>query len=67
VPIDSFTDGRYQYREDQRILVNTKSKQKFAIGDRLRVRADRVGYLEMKPEFSWVPDETAKKKTTKKK
>jgi ribonuclease R len=67
VPVDSFTDGRYQYREDQRLLMNTKSKQKFAIGDRLRVRADRVGYLEMKPEFSWVPGETAKKKKAKQK
>ena len=63
VPADSLPDGRYHFRESERALVNTKTKQRFAIGDRIQVRADRGGYLDMKAEFSWVPEEkTARKK-----
>ncbi len=54
VPLDSLGDGRFQYRESERLVVNPKTKEKIAIGDRMRVRADRVGDLEMKPEFSRV-------------
>ncbi len=57
VPLESLGDGRFQYRESERVMANPKTKEKIAMGDRMRVRADRVGYVDMKPEFSWVREQ----------
>ena len=54
VPIESFTDERFYYRSNLQALVADHSKQQFTVGDRIRVRVDRVNYDEMRPEFSCV-------------
>jgi ribonuclease R len=54
VPVDSLGGGRFQYRESDRQMVNPKTKEKISIGNRMRVRADRMGDFNMKPEFSRV-------------
>ena len=54
VPVESFTDERFYYRANLQALVADHSKQQFTVGDRIRVRVDRVNYDEMRPEFSCV-------------
>jgi ribonuclease R len=54
VPIGSLP-GRFEYRESARVLVNPRTKFKFCLGDRLRVRADGITFDGMRAEFSWVP------------
>ena len=52
VPTESFTDERFSYRANLQALVAEHGKQQFTVGDRIRVRVDRVNYDEMRPEFS---------------
>ena len=56
VPLESFGRERFEYRENLRALVGSRGKKRLAIGDRVRVRADRVAYPETRTEFSWVGD-----------
>jgi ribonuclease R len=56
IPLDSFGRERFEYRENLRAFVGARSKKKLAIGDRIRVRADRVAYPETRTEFSWLGD-----------
>jgi ribonuclease R len=56
ITIESFGRERFEYRENQRTYVNAKTKKKLAIGDRVRVRADRVAYPETRTQFSWLGD-----------
>jgi ribonuclease R len=56
VPLESFGRERFEYRENLRAFVGARSKKRLAIGDRVRVRADRVAYPETRTEFSWVGD-----------
>ncbi len=51
-PIESFHSERFDYRENRRALVGVKSKRTYGIGDRVRVRCDRVSFDRLKPEFS---------------
>ncbi|MBF8305990.1 MAG: RNAse [Acidobacteria bacterium] len=55
VPIETLTDQRYVFQEQQRQWVGERTRQRFRIGDRLRVRLDRIGELGGKMAFSVVP------------
>ena len=52
VPLDSFADDRYRYHENSRRIVGERSRTEFKIGDRLRVRLDRIDAVEKKLQFS---------------
>lgn len=52
VPIETMTDERYIFREQQRQWVGERSRRQFRMGDRLRVRLDRIGELGGKMSFS---------------
>lgn len=54
VPIESFTAERFVYRENEHALIGERSRRRFGIGTRMRVRVDRISYDRMRPEFSWV-------------
>ncbi len=56
VPIETLTGDRYTWRENQRVIVGERKKRKFAVGDRLTVRVDRVEAEERRVIFSWVPE-----------
>ena len=62
VPIESFQDEPYYYRENLRSLIGRRSKRRFGLGDPLRVRADRISWDHMRAEFSWVDGGTGAKK-----
>ncbi len=52
VPIDSFADGTYIYRERLRAIVGRETNRAFHIGDRVRVRLDRIERETNKLQFS---------------
>ncbi len=62
VPIESFQDESYYYRENVQALIGRRSKRRFGLGDRLRVRADRISWDRMRAEFSWVDGDPGAKK-----
>ncbi|MBI4464467.1 MAG: RNB domain-containing ribonuclease, partial [Acidobacteria bacterium] len=54
VPIETLTDQRYVYREREQQWVGERTRRRFRIGDRVRVRLDRVGRVGEKMHFSVV-------------
>jgi ribonuclease R len=54
VPIETMTDQRYFFREQDRQWVGERTRRRFKIGDRLRVQLDRVGEMGGKMAFSVV-------------
>jgi ribonuclease R len=62
IPIDSFARERFFHNESQRAIVGERSKRRFTLGDPIKVRADRVSWDEMRPEFSWVDVEEGPKR-----
>jgi ribonuclease R len=52
VPIDTLPGGRWMFHEARRRIHAQRGGREFAIGDRVRVRLDRVNVLEKKLEFS---------------
>jgi ribonuclease R len=54
VPLSSFEDDRYVYREKLRAIVATGSQRAFRLGDRIRVRLDRIERAGNKLEFAVV-------------
>jgi ribonuclease R len=52
VPAETLDDQPYFYHEQMRQWVGQRSKRRFRIGDRLKVRLDRLGELGGKMSFS---------------
>lgn len=54
VPLESFDDDRYIYREKLRAIVGERKKKAYHLGDRIRVRLDRIDRSGNKLQFSVV-------------
>ena len=54
VSLESLEDDRYVYREGLRAAVGRRSNKTYRLGDRVRVRLDRVDPTENRMEFSVV-------------
>ncbi|HKT11278.1 MAG TPA: VacB/RNase II family 3'-5' exoribonuclease [Terriglobia bacterium] len=54
VSLESLEDDRYVYRESLRAAVGRRSNKAYRLGDRIRVRLDRVDATENRMEFSVV-------------
>jgi ribonuclease R len=54
VPLESFDDDRYIYREKLRAIVGQNTKKAYHLGARVRVRLDRIDRSGNKLEFSIV-------------
>jgi ribonuclease R len=52
VPIDTLPGDSWGYHENSRRIVGRRTRQEFRIGDRVRVRLDRIDSTEMKLQFS---------------
>jgi ribonuclease R len=65
VPLSSFSSERFDYRENLRALVGARSKRQLTLGDRIRVRADRVSFDDMRTEFSWLGESATLTKVDK--
>jgi ribonuclease R len=55
VPIDTLPGDRFTYHENGRKIIGERSRKMYSIGDRLRVRLDRIDPVEHKLQFS-VPE-----------
>ena len=56
VPLETLVGDRFGYHETSRQIVGARTKKRYAIGDRLRVRLDRVDARERALEFSVVEE-----------
>jgi ribonuclease R len=54
VPIESFEEDRYVYRERQRAIIGERSKRAYHLGDRVKVRLDRIDRAGNKLQFAAV-------------
>ena len=52
VSLESLEDDRYVYRESLRAAVGRRSNKAYRLGDRIRVRLDRIDPAENRMEFS---------------
>ncbi|HMV50132.1 MAG TPA: RNB domain-containing ribonuclease, partial [Blastocatellia bacterium] len=62
VPVASLTDDFYQFDERSHALIGRGGRQKFRLGDRIRVRVDRVNVDRHLVDFSVVELPTSKRK-----
>ena len=61
VPLDTLPRDRFNYQENTRKIVGERTRRQFSIGDRVRVRLDRVDAVENKLNFSIVEPEPRRK------
>src|SRR5579884_1181710 len=54
VPIDTLSGDRFTYHENGRKIMGERSRKMYSIGDRVRVRLDRIDPVERKLQFSVV-------------
>ena len=54
VPLESFEEDRYVYRERLRAIIGERSKGAYHLGDRVRVRLDRIDRAGNKLQFAAV-------------
>jgi ribonuclease R len=59
IPLDTLEDDRYVYRENLRAIVGLESKFAYHLGDRVRVRLDRIDRVDNRLEFSVIDTRAA--------
>jgi len=52
VPLDSLDDDRYIYRERLRAIIGPHTQRAFRLGERVRVRLDRIDRMGNKLQFA---------------
>jgi ribonuclease R len=52
VPIETLPGDRYGYNENTRKIIGQRSRKQYSIGDKVRVRLDRVDGVDKKLQFS---------------
>lgn len=52
VPMDTLPGDRFTYHENGRKIIGERTRKMYSIGDRLRVRLDRIDSVERKLQFS---------------
>jgi ribonuclease R len=62
VPLEALMGDRFRYHENTRKIIGERSRRQFSIGDKVRVRLDRVDAVEKKLQFSLVEARRAKTK-----
>jgi len=60
VPLDSLPGDRFNYHENTRKIIGERTRRQFSIGDRVRVRLDRVDAVENKLQFSLLEQQAAR-------
>jgi len=54
VPMDTIAGDRFRYHENTRKIIGERSRRQLSIGDKVRVRLDRVDAVEKKLQFSLI-------------
>jgi ribonuclease R len=57
VPLATLQGDRYSFRENTRQIIGEHTKQKFSLGDRVRVWLDRIDRAQHKLQFALVQEE----------
>ena len=52
VPLTSFQDDQYTFRENTRQIIGNRTKKTYSIGDRLSVIVDRIDRMQRKIQFA---------------
>jgi ribonuclease R len=52
VPIETLPNDRFHYHENGRKIIGERNRKTYAIGDKVRVRLDRVDTVEHKLQFA---------------
>jgi ribonuclease R len=60
VPMDTLAGDRFAFHENTRKIVGQRTRKQFSIGDKVRVRLDRVDGVEKRLQFSLVTNVTPK-------
>ena len=55
VPLDSLADDRYIYRDRLRAIIGQHTQRAFRMGERIRVRLDRIDRMGNKLQFAVAP------------
>jgi ribonuclease R len=55
VPMDTLIGDHYTYHENIRKIIGQRTRKQFSIGDKVRVRLDRVDGVEKRLQFSLIP------------
>jgi ribonuclease R len=63
VPMEMLLGDRFRYHENTRKIIGERSRRQFSIGDKVRIRLDRVDAVEKKLQFSLV--EVSRQKRSK--
>ncbi len=61
VPIDLLPGDRWNYHENTRKIIAERSRREYKIGDRVRVRLDKVDGVERRLYFSVVEPESERR------
>jgi ribonuclease R len=61
VPLNSFTDDRYTYRENTRQIIGERFGRAYSLGDRVRVILDRIDRTQRKLQFALLEEPPARK------
>lgn len=62
VPLDALPGDRFTYHENIRKIIDERTRRQFSIGDKVRVRLDRVDPVEKKLQFSMLEPIRKRKK-----
>jgi ribonuclease R len=62
VPLDSIAGDRYRYHENSRRIIGERTRHEFGMGDKVRVRLDRIDGVEKKLQFSVMMPRKSKRK-----
>ncbi len=66
VPMDTLPGDHFGFHENTRQIIGERSRRQFSIGDKVRVRLDRVDSVEKKLQFSVVAEPIRPKRARKK-
>jgi ribonuclease R len=55
VPMDTLMGDHYTYHENTRKIIGQRTRRQLSIGDKVRVRLDRVDGVEKRLQFSLIP------------
>jgi ribonuclease R len=62
VPVDSLPGERFHFHENTRQIIGARTRKAYKIGDRVRVRLDRIDTVARRLQFAVVVPEAAKRR-----
>jgi ribonuclease R len=67
VPLNTLTDDRYTFHENTREIIGQRTRNRYHLGQKIRVLVDRIDPVEKKIQFAVVEEKVVRKAGKKKK